>query len=237
MKTKDSNIETVYLYVHKFEWLNKKEAKHFRGHLKEGRVYKASVEYPEDVDGKTLYMIDLLEDGVTPSGIGLLDLAGKYDSWECDVQVIDDEALLDLNITDEDMEMIALDESQYNIDTGEAREITSEAMVITEEDAQAEFEVIKTTELIQDLHDVDPEMVKFLMLLIKGTTDILKDEDYVTLTGHFSSKEGKVGRVANMVLTSAHLEAHLNSDTNNPANLMNAIFTILLELKRTVQIS
>jgi hypothetical protein len=237
LKKKESKIETLYLYVHSFKWLKKSEAKHFRGHLKEGRVYKAEIEYLEEMDGKTLYKIDLLEDQASPSGIALLELSGKFDSWVCEIQVIDDEALLDLDITEEDMEMIALDESQFNIDTGEAREITSAEMVITEDEINDEFDVKNTTELIRELHNVDPEMVKFLMLLIKGTTGILKDEDYVTLTGHFSAKEGQVGRIANMVLTSAHLEAHLNSDSNDPANLMNAIFTILLELKRTVNIS
>jgi hypothetical protein len=235
LNKKHKNNETVYLYVHKFKWLKKKEGDHFRGHLKEGRVYKADLEYPDEMDGETLYKIDLLEDEASPSGIALLELSGKFDSWTCELQIIDDEALLDLDITEEDMEMIALDESQYM--PLETNTIDGAEFTVTEDVSKEEFEVGVTMGLIQELNSIDPEMVKFLMLLVQGTTDILKDKEYITLTGHMSNLEGRAGRIANTTLISAHLEAHLNSDSNNPANLMNAIFTILLELKRTVKIS
>lgn len=235
MTKETGEIESVYLYVHTFKWFKKEDEAHFKGHLKGGRVYKAQVDQLGD---KTLYKIELFDDGVKPSGVAILELKGKFDSWECDIEVIEDENLLDLIITDEDMEMMASYGSQFSGLTGipTEEEIAEELAEMIQKDGRP-MDVKLVTDHLLRLYELDEEMVKFLMMLVQGITDILLDEDYITMTGHLSTRTDKVGRIANVTLAAAHLEAHLNSGDNNPANLMNSIFTILLELKRTVKIT
>lgn len=223
-KNKEDIEDKVYLYVHAFEWNITSDKKHFKGHLEAGRVYQALKEIDEDGE---FYTIDLFEDNYQPNGILLGGLVGKFRAYSCDIVELTEELILDLDITEDDMAMIALDTSHYK------KEGDRKSVLATVDNDEI---IPQITKILKELDTIDPDMVKFFLLLVGSTTETLANDKYVTLTGHLSSTHNEAGRVANVTLATASLEAHLNSENNNPTNLLNAVFSILLELKRTIKL-
>jgi len=221
MNNEEQENERVYLYVHGFEWTDEEDGVQFEGHLKDGRVYQAEVEVLEG--GEKLYKIELFK-YKREFGLALTELTGTFPKWSCDIEVIDDEALLTLDINDEDMEMIAEKGAHAGVNLeNEEQERMQKLIQMTGRNMLA---IIKE----------DDDMFKVLALMIDTITRSMTSKTYVSFTDAVGLRPDDTGRLTNMVKTAMLLEQHLNSEDNDPSYLMEAMFTLLLEVKRTIEI-
>jgi hypothetical protein len=217
--------------VNHFEWADDQDDAFFEGHLKKGRVYQATENI---VDGVPSYRININLKRGENSAIVVDHLTGEYEKCTYKLTRVEGESIMDLDILDKDMEMMAYERSHLDSITIEA-ELPKPEMV-TEGD-KSKIAIEKTVELLKAIEKEDSDMVKFLLLIINETKEALEDNTYLPLTDALSMRQDNIGRVVNSTLIAAHVEGHLNSTDNNPTHLLNAVFTILLELKRTVKTS
>lgn len=98
-----TNTEILYLYVKKFKWLNPINHEGFGGHPKEGRVYRAV----KNTDTNS-YRLIYGKIGNIGQGIMFQSLEDDSDGYTADMVPITKSNILDFNIEEEDLDLLAV---------------------------------------------------------------------------------------------------------------------------------
>lgn len=195
----------TFLFFREFEWNTPQK----NTYPKEGRVYLSAIEKKNFVvpfnDGTGLFLEKEL-------------MEGEYENWNCNVEEVTIDNLLDLPIKADDIKMMANIE-----DTGEvAMETPSEYSSIIEDLGSSLFM----------LRDEDPDSYEALVSMMTILSDGLLGGNYIALTNDLSWNPA-TAKIANVTAATLQIESYLNeSDPTKIGDILNAIYTLTVEIVR-----
>jgi hypothetical protein len=202
-----------YLYIHKFDWNDESSSLMFNGEPKSNRVY-----FAEDDGDKYLLMIDQ-----TKEYAGLSIQKGEFEitgeNWDCDIEEVSVNNLLDLDLSTKDLKMMA--ENKLDKPTKENTEETFHLELID-----------SLGEVLSELRDYDKEAYETLVMITTVMSSAILSDGYIDLVGDLE-KNPRTAKIANVSIATSWLEAYMN-DINplDMSHLLNSLRQLTIETIR-----
>ena len=200
-----SRPKVDFLYVHSFEW----KVDFGFSKVKPG-LYPA-------VDRDNFYMVEL-----NKFGGFILDkekMVGDHDAWDCDIEVVTVENLLDLPIKRDELDLMINYEPVSFVDPpgqDEEDSIVEELDISLEGLAENDFEAFEA-------------LVKTMTMIAESLHD---NGQYVPVTDDLV-KHPATARIASCTKAAYQIESYLNtSNGNDMSGLFSAIYTLMAEAVR-----
>ena len=256
MKTKD---EVLILYVNDFE--AKDGGLDLDGHLQKGRIYLC-LKHEEDVEpNRIMYRIFFDSGGKTIlDGIFLQDLKESNDSWDCDLEELDEAKIDKYRLSNDDMDYLidiknmSLEEVKAKIDKDVPNDQKDKSVFerldesITEETGLELDDIERIyNEALDHLEGDNGGKEKMREYSKNNLKEVLDDViEYVgttfddkyqnsminTMDMLNSEEHGKVLNVFNAVKYLSRYQTTGFEKSENPQDLMKAIHYILIEMNR-----
>jgi len=202
-----------YLYIHKFGWLDEQGTLDFDGEPKSNTVYKADEE-------EYFYKISLQQNqekvGIAIQKDGLICDGEDGESWTCEIEVVTSENLFDLNISEQDLSMMA-NEVSHKI--GFNPEGLNKVLMSEMKDA------------LLDLKSFDVEMFEAMTSITTLMSKSMTSSPYITITDGLAwhPRSAKISAVSNSVMC---LQRYINDEEDDTNEVLEAIFIMITELMR-----
>lgn len=197
--------DRAFLFFREFKWKTPEKLPY----PKEGRVYLS-------VDEKDNFIVPF------DDGTGLFlekdSLTGEYETWDCDVDEVTFDNILELPIKAEDIKMMATVE-----ETGEVE------MQAEEDNANIVKELGSSLYM---LREEDPDAYEAVVSMVTMIADGLVGGNYIELTSDLSWNPA-TAKIANVTAATMQIESYLNeSNPTKIGDLLNAIYTLTVEIVR-----
>jgi hypothetical protein len=242
------NKEVVFLYVKEFTWKNKKDKTSMNGHPVSGRVYRA-VKDEEDESYKVYIGKELTN--IKVDGIKIYNLVNDTDTWKCDIVELNKNTMLELDITDDDLNMIKITTENNHSDLsdvikGSKKEVSG---ALTGNDETEESFLNRLMEEIENtstelpegdplhaIYQIDPLMGETLYELLEYILYTYNDK-YTSSPIDVQSMtlDDKFGKGINVFNTIKYLSRYSTDGfpkSNNPSDLTKAVHYLLFESMR-----
>jgi len=205
--------KNAYLYIHQFEWNDEIGSEMFHGEPKKGRVY-----YAEDLGD--MYQVTVAPTqsyaGVTIKKSHLVD--SSHEAWDCDVEVVTIYNLLELDISNKDLKMMADGELE------ESEEATTET---------------RNNQLLDDLGEslnelraYDNDAYEAMVMITTIMAESVLKPRYISLTEGLE-QDLRTAKTTNVAIIASELESYINEpDPFEMSYLLNAVRQILIETIR-----
>jgi len=200
-----------YLYIHKFEWNDEFGASMFNGEPKNGRVYLAE-------ESTHKYRILLLPTQEY-AGVNIKkdDLVGSGENWDCDIEVVSIDNLLDLELSSKDLKMMA-------------ENVPAESM-ISEDDIIAVM-LDSLDQSLGDLMNTDPDAHEALVMISTILSESMINPTFISLTEGMENHP-KTAKITNISIAISELESYLNEPNHlEMSYVLNALRQLFIETIR-----
>ena len=201
-----------YLYINNFEWTDEGMMDDFGDNPKDGGVYKAKNE-------SLFYKINIDSSNPESAGVAIqkreLVNDGEDSAWICDIELVSAENLFTLDISEQDLSMMANDKDS-------PEEIGQDNLNKTL--------MSQMKDSLLTLKDFDVEMFEALSRVTTLMAMSITDSPYITLTDGLTWHP-HTAKVSAVSLAVGHLERYLNSD-DDTNDVLEALFVMITEMMR-----
>lgn len=236
--------DVVYLYINAFDYKEKKYQEAMGGHPTTGRIYRAFYDKESE-----LYRILFDDIGATRyTGLVVKDLVNEDPRWSANMEVLDDDNILNHDISAEDYSKLAQWKEVGNSDVEHLRIEHSNDVSASSVDGLTKIvfsknkeEEMVTTDLmtaakhnLEVLHEIDPDIVAAVTLVVQGMISYLEssepaEPDFTKLMSNsrYHGKGANCGIAVEALTEYLHNESFLASGT-----LTKAVYYLLREVSR-----
>lgn len=204
-----------YLYIHQFDWKVNEMA--FQEEPRTKGVYLAEetekaykITFPQENDMLTGFVLEKKL------------MKGEFETWDCDIEEITIDNLMDLKISTGDLKMMAQSDKKDLGIAEEQAEGTLEEMGLLDE----------LGESLSMLKDFDADHYEALTSMATKISDAIASPSYIQLTDGLSF-DPKTARIANISIATNLLESHINNKNElDLSDLLDAVYYLTLEVIR-----
>jgi len=204
-----------YLYIHQFDWKVNEMA--FQEEPRVGGVYLA-----EETEKAYKITFPIDDDMITGFVLEKKLMKGEFETWDCDIEEVAIDNLMDLKIATKDLKMMAEgSEGDYDMDEEMDIGMAKEMWLLDE-----------LGDSLSALRDFDVEHYEALTSMATKISDAISSPSYIQLTDGLSF-DPKSARIANISIAANLLESHINNKNElDLSDLLDAVYYLTLEVIR-----